>query len=98
MSTAVVVTRMEYTPAELRAAAAKSDEAAKARRLLAIAMVLEGTSRRDAARQAGMDRQTLRDRVHRYNETGLFGLASRKAIGAAPKLSTAQMARSCANW
>nr|WP_294553874.1 helix-turn-helix domain-containing protein [uncultured Rhodopila sp.] len=55
-------------------------------------MVLEGTSRLDAACQAGMDRQTLRDWVHRYNETGLFGLASRKAPGAAPKLSTAQMA------
>ncbi|HME21506.1 MAG TPA: winged helix-turn-helix domain-containing protein [Acetobacteraceae bacterium] len=92
MSTAVVVTRMEHGPAELRASAAKSDDAAKARRLLAIAMVLEGTSRLDAARQAGMDRQTLRDWVHRYNETGLDGLASRKAPGAAPKLSTAQMA------
>jgi len=92
MSTAVVVTRMEHTPAELRAAAAKSNDAAIARRLLAIAMVLEGTSRLDAARQAGMDRQTLRDWVHRYNEAGLDGLASRKAPGAAPKLSKAQMA------
>ncbi len=71
MSTAVVVTRMEHGPAELRASAAKSDDAAKARRQLAIAMVLQGTSRLDAARQAGMDRQTLRDWVHRYNETGL---------------------------
>ena len=61
MSTAVVITRNDHTPAELRASAAKSNDAAKARRLLAIAMVLEGTSRLDAARQAGMDRQTLRD-------------------------------------
>ncbi len=38
-----------------------------------------------------MHRQTLRDWVHRYNETGLFGLASCKAPGAAPKLSPAQM-------
>ena len=39
-----------------------------------------------------MDRQTLRDWVHRYNEAGIHGLASRKAPGAAPKLSQAQMA------
>ncbi len=83
---------MDHTPRELRASAAKSDDAAKARRLLAIAMILEGTSRLDAARQAGMDRQTLRDWVHRYNEAGLDGLASRKPPGAAPKLTKAQMA------
>ena len=40
------------------------------RRLLAMALVLEGTSRADAARQTGMDRQTLRDWVHRFNESG----------------------------
>ena len=92
MSAAVVITRMDHTPRELRASAAKSDDAAKAWRLLAIAMILEGTSRLDAARQAGMDRQTLRDWVHRYNEAGLDGLASRKPPGAAPKLTKAQMA------
>jgi len=83
---------MDHTPAELRASATKSDDAAKARRLLAIAMVLEGTSRLDAARQTGMDRQTLRDWVHRYNEAGIDGLVSRKPSGAAPKLTKAQMA------
>jgi transposase len=92
MSAAVVITRIDHTPAKLRAVAAKSADAAKARRLLAIAMVLEGTSRLDAARQAGMDRQTLRDWVHRYNEVGLDGLRSRKAPGAAAKLTKAQMA------
>jgi len=92
VSAAVVITRMDHTPAELRASAAKSDDAAKARRLLAIAMILEGTSRFDAARQAGMDRQTLRDWVHRYNEAGLDGLTSRKPPGAAPKLTKGQMA------
>jgi transposase len=91
MSAAVVITRMDRTPAELRASAANSDDAAEARRLLAIAMVLEGTSRLDAARRAGMDRQTLRDWVHRYNEPGLDGLTSRKAPGAAAKLTKAQM-------
>jgi transposase len=92
MGASVDITRLDHTPAELRAFAAKSGDAAKARRLLAIAMVLEGRSRFDAARQAGMDRQTLRDWVHRYNASGLDGLVSRKPPGAAPKLTQAQMA------
>jgi hypothetical protein len=44
MSAAVKITCTDHLPAELRGAAAKSDNAATARRLLAIAMVLEGTS------------------------------------------------------
>ena len=91
MSAAVEITRTDHLPVELRAFAARSDTVAKARRLLAIAMVLEGASRLDAARQSGMDRQTLRDWVHRYNEHGVDALASRKPPGAAPKLSEAQM-------
>lgn len=92
MSTAVVITRMDHAPGELRALAAKSNDADQARRLLAIAMVVERTSRCDAARQTGMDRQTLRDWVHRYNEAGIDGLVSRKPPGAVPKLTVAQMA------
>ena len=68
-----------------RAFAAKALDAAQARRLLAIALVLDGASRGDAARQTGMDRQTLRDWVHRYNEAGLHGLLSRKPPGARAK-------------
>lgn len=92
MSAAVKITRTDYTPGELRAIAARSKDTSQTRRLLAIAMVLEGASRLDAARQAGMDRQTLRDWVHRYNETGVDGLVSRAAPGATPKLTEAQMA------
>lgn len=92
MSAAVKITRMDHTPIELRALAARSHDAAHARRLLAIAMVVEGATRLDAARQAGMDRQTLRDWVHRYNATGVDGLKSRTAPGAKPSLTEAQMA------
>jgi transposase len=55
-------------------------------------MVLDGGTRLEAARQTGMDRQTLRDWVHRYNATGLDGLRSRTPPGPAPKLTEAQMA------
>ena len=92
MSAAIKITRMDYTAAELRAVAARCSDGGQTRRLLAIAMILDGASRLDAARQAGMDRQTLRDWVHRYNEAGIHGLVSRKAPGAAAKLTEAQMA------
>jgi len=87
----VKVTRLANTPSKLRSLAARSRDSEQTRRLLAIAMVLEGTSRLEAARQAGMDRQTLRDWVHRYNETGPDGLVSRSAPGPEPKLTAPQM-------
>ena len=92
MSTAVVITATGHAPAELRALAAKDGNAGRTRRRLAIAMILEGASRFEAARRTGMDRQTLRDWVHRYNKTGIDGLVSRKPRGAAAKLTEAQMA------
>lgn len=53
----------------------------------ALALVLEGADRTTAARSCGMDRQTLRDWVHRYNAEGLAGLADRKAPGRAARLA-----------
>src|SRR5690242_11828422 len=63
----VAVTRKEPGAAELRREAGRCRDAKAARRMLALALVLEGASREAAARCAGMDRQTLRDWVHRYN-------------------------------
>ena len=92
MGVAVQITRADHTAAALRALATRSRDVAQSRRLLALAMVLDGGSRLEAARQAGMDRQTLRDWVHRYNELGVDGLLSRQPPGPAPKLTQAQMA------
>ena len=58
--------------------------------MLALAMVLEGSDRTTAAKTCGMDRQTLRDWVHRYNAEGLAGLRNRTSPGAKPKLTAAQ--------
>ncbi len=91
MSAAVKLTRLEHGASELRTIAARSSDAAQTRRLLAIALVLEGASRLEAARQTGMDRQTLRDWVHRYNEAGVDGLVSRTPPGPTPKLTPTQM-------
>jgi transposase len=60
--------------------------------MLALALVLEGASREEAARHAGMDRQTLRDWVHRYNEEGLAGLHDRRRPGPKPRLTPEQEA------
>ena len=92
MSGAVTITRLDHSASQLRAIAVKSDDANQTRRLLAIALVLEGASRAEAARQTGMDRQTLRDWVHRFNELGVDGLVSRTPPGRTPKLSAEQMA------
>ncbi len=92
MGTAVQVTRTDYTSSELRALAGRSRDGAQVRRLLALAMVLAGSSRVDAASCNGMDRQTLSDWVHRYNEDGPEGLRDRAAPGRTPYLTEAQMA------
>src|SRR3954469_21347465 len=61
----VAITRKELGAVELRREARRCRDGAASRRMLAL--VLEGASREEAARAAGMDRQTLRDWVHRYN-------------------------------
>ena len=62
--------RTDYSAGEVRQFAKRAKDAAQARRLLAIAAVLDGASREDAAKIGGMDRQTLRDWVIRFNEQG----------------------------
>ena len=94
---AVAITRQDLSAAGLRRAAARSRDAKAARRTLALALVLDGHSREAAAEACGMDRQTLRDRVHRYNAEGLAGLADRRAAGPTPRLSAEQEAE-VARW
>ena len=89
----LAITRAELTAADLRRQAARTRDAKAARRMLAIALVLEGHSRTEAATSCGMDRQTLRDWVHRYNAEGLAGLSDRPGRpGPKPRLSPAQEA------
>ena len=90
MPAALSITRGDYTAADLRSEAKRSDDADVARRMLGLALVLEGKSRGEAARSCGMDRQILCDWVHRYNAEGLKGLRNRAAPGAKPKLSPEQ--------
>lgn len=84
--------RKDRTPAVLRREAKAAGDARVARRILAIANALDGISLEEAARAAGMDRQTLRDWVHRFNELGPDGLKDHRANGSTPRLSPAQLA------
>jgi transposase len=88
----VAVTRSELSARDLRRAAVRCRSVAVARRMLALALVLEGHPREQAARHAGMDRQTLCDWVHRYNAEGLTGLCDRQRSGRRPCLTPEQMA------
>jgi transposase len=89
----VKIIRTDVSATALRLEASRTHDAPAARRMLAIAMVLEGCPRLDTARQCGMDRQTLRDWVHRFNDEGLNGLLDRAhGGGARRKLSPEQEA------
>lgn len=94
----IAITRTELDARGLRAAAARSKDTAASRRMLALALVLEGCSRTEAARAAGMDRQTLRDWVHRFNEQGLAGLTNRANPGAPPRKLTVEQEAAVAEW
>ena len=76
-----VAIRDDISSQELRRRARQESDGRVAARLFAIANALEG-----------MDRQTLRDWVHRYNEAGIAGLSNRPAPGRSPKLTEGQMA------
>jgi hypothetical protein len=59
--------REDYSAEELRALARRSKTVSRNRRLLSLASVRDGMDRGAAAKIGGMDRQTLRDWVHRFN-------------------------------
>jgi transposase len=90
MGRAAVPLRADFNSSELRGLAKRAEDADQARRLLSLAAVLDGMSRKAAAEIGAMDRQTLRDWAHRFNEKGPEGLINAKAPGPAPKLSSEQ--------
>src|SRR4028118_1995049 len=89
---AAVRMRTDYSAHELRRLAATTKNANQSRRLLSLAAVLDGMSRTEAARIGGMDRQTLRDWVHRFNKRGPDGLRDAWSKGNPPRLSPDQQA------
>lgn len=92
MGQPIEITNLDYSAADLRGLASREKHGDVVRRLSALAMILEGHSPTEAAKMNSMDRQTLRDRVHRYNAEGLAGLISKVGLGPVPLLNEAQMA------
>jgi transposase len=82
--------RSDYSPEGLRRLARNCKDSNQSRRLLSLAAVLDGMNREEAARIGGMDRQTLRDWVHRFNRAGPDGLKDAWNGGPEPRLSAAQ--------
>jgi transposase len=89
---AAVRMRTDFSAGELRRLAAATKNANQSRRLLSLAAILDGMSRTEAARVGGMDRQTLRDWVHRFNERGPAGLKDIRSKGHPSRLSASQRA------
>jgi transposase len=77
-----IAVRTDFAAVEVRRLARRAKDSDQVRRLLAIAAVLDGASRAEAAKVGGMDRQTLRDWVIRFNEQGPDGLINVPAPGA----------------
>jgi transposase len=89
---AAVRMRTDFSAGALRRLAAATKNANQSRRLLSLAAILDGMSRTAAARVGGMDRQTLRDWVHRFNERGPEGLKDTWSKGHPSRLSPDQQA------
>jgi transposase len=89
---APVPIRGDIPAAQLRRLARQESNGRVACRLLALAHVLDGMSRERAARQAGMDRQTLRYWVIRFNAEGIEGLRDRPRSGRPSWLGDGQLA------
>jgi transposase len=88
---AAVKLRDDYSAEELRALARRSKDVNQSRRLLSLAAVRDGMDRGEAAKIGGMDRQTLRDWVHRFNAAGPDGLFDNWTDGPTPRLSPEQL-------
>jgi transposase len=89
---APVPIRDDIPAEELRRLARQESDGRLASRLFGVANALDGVSRGQAARQAGMDRQTLRDWVIRFNAEGVEGLRDRPKSGRPPWLDEGQLA------
>ena len=85
----VTIRRTDLDAVGLRAAAARSKDAAASRRMLALALVVEGRTRIEAARAAGMDR---------YNDHGLDGLKNHPKTGAPPRKLTPGLEATVCEW
>ena len=87
----IEISRADHTPEALERLSRECKDDAFARRLRAVSMVLRGFSREDVARAQGVDRQTIRDWVLRFNEAGPDGLRDQPRGGSSCRLRAEQL-------
>jgi transposase len=87
---AAIGMRGDFSAADLRHAARDCGDPDQVRRLLALAVILDGGSRSEAAKVGGVTLQIVRDWVLRFNAEGPQGLATRRAPGKAATLTSEQ--------
>ena len=87
-----LVIRGDMPAANLRALARRERSRSAAARMYAVANALEGMTRAEAARLAGLERQARRDAVVRYNAEGLAGFQDRLRPGPKSRLDAAEQA------
>jgi transposase len=91
MSGRALAIRDDISSEALRRLGRREPDRRASARMFAIANALEGMSRAEAARLAGMERQALRDAVVRYNAEGLTGLHDRRRPPPPGKLDAAEL-------
>ncbi len=84
---AAIAVRSDFTGADLRRLARRTQDARQAGRLLALATIYDGGSRSEAARVGDVGLQIIRDWALRFNAEGPDGLIDRKAPGPEPRLA-----------
>ncbi|GEO18212.1 helix-turn-helix domain-containing protein [Microvirga aerophila] len=84
--------RQDYAPSALRSRAACEKDCRAALRLLAIANALEGMTRAEAVRLAGMERQALHDAILSFNAEGPDGRHNRPWVGRPEQLTSDRQA------
>src|SRR3546814_19830227 len=90
---AAIGVRSDYTSADLRQFARRSGDADQVRRLLAVALILDGGSRSEAAKFGGVTLQIVRDWIPRLNRGGPDGLVTRNSPGTRSTLNDRNRAR-----
>src|SRR5215207_9545706 len=92
MGRAITIRTDLGTASDLRRMAKQQSGRRTALHLLAIANAMEGMSRAQAARAAGIERQSLCDAIKRFNADGIAGLVDRPKAHRPEQLSKAEQA------
>ena len=92
MGRAITIRTDLGTATDLRRMAKQQGGRRTTLRLLAIANALDGMSRAQAARSAGIERQSLCDAIQRFNAEGIAGLIDRPKGHRSQRLSEAEQA------